>query len=137
MPVVYLGLAGERHEGERLGDGRLIVPSRKGMHSGCREALLWRFYGHGEMPCRLGHSGFCHALQSPLPSLPPISSAGTLADLVSGFDKCKPQRQALERYLEAAEAFGPQATSGQAWALRQRQQRAEEAVAAAAQERQR
>lgn len=36
--------------------------------------------------------------------------AGTLLDLVSGFDKCKVQRQALESYMHSTEAVGQQGT---------------------------
>ncbi|EFN54047.1 hypothetical protein CHLNCDRAFT_136121 [Chlorella variabilis] len=40
-----------------------------------------------------------------------LGLAGTVMDLLNGYDKCKEQRQALERYLQNREAFGQQPTS--------------------------
>ncbi|KAL4856377.1 hypothetical protein ACK3TF_003181 [Chlorella vulgaris] len=40
-----------------------------------------------------------------------LGVAGTVLDLVTGFERCKDKREALESYLRNREAFGWQPTS--------------------------
>ncbi|KAL4423133.1 hypothetical protein ABPG77_004816 [Micractinium sp. CCAP 211/92] len=40
-----------------------------------------------------------------------LGLAGTMLDILNGYDKCKDQRAALESYMRSKEAFGQQHTS--------------------------
>ena len=70
---------------------------------------------------------------------PAARLAGTLLDLLSGYDKCKDQRQALERHMASKDASGrgpasrePQAAARRQQQEQQQQQREAGAAAAAA-----
>jgi len=108
MPVVWLGLG-----------GTLLDL----LNGGQRHA--WLLCG-----CRPGEQ--THAVAVPLPSrslvlprqycLLPFGSSRPSCKTPAGYDKCKVQREALESYMRAREAFGEQATSLD----HQRQQRQQE-----------
>ncbi|KAL4458277.1 hypothetical protein ABPG75_013142 [Micractinium tetrahymenae] len=49
-----------------------------------------------------------------------LGLAGTMLDILNGYDKCKDQRAALESYLRSKEAFGQQHTSLEQHLARQR-----------------